>query len=81
MSLFSRVADGPVDTTRGIHDFRDDEDFCDENGPCGEFYEDSLKPAFQAFLDEVAGDDLPAFLTGMRTGESNPWLRASYLIR
>jgi hypothetical protein len=65
-----RVADGVDDAVRSVHDFLDGETVWDEEKADEEFYDDSLKPALQAFAEAVAGDDLAAFLAGMRTGES-----------
>jgi hypothetical protein len=64
-----RIADGIADAVRGIHDFLDHSDCYDEERPAGAFYEDSLQPAFQAFLDGIAGDDLAAFLATMPLDE------------
>jgi hypothetical protein len=63
-----RVADGVDEAVRGVHDFLDGETVWDEEKADEEDYEDT--PALQALADEVAGDDLAAFLAGMRSGES-----------
>jgi hypothetical protein len=63
-----RVADGLDEAVRGVHEFLDGETVWDEERADEESYEDT--PALQALANEVAGDDLAAFLAGMRTGES-----------
>jgi hypothetical protein len=65
-----RVADGLDEAIRGVHDFLDHEEVWDEEKAGEEFYEDAMTPALQALADVMAGDDLAAMLTGMRTGES-----------
>ena len=63
-----RVADGVDEAVRGIHDFLDGETVWDEERADEESYEDT--PALQALADFIAGADLAAYLTGMRTGET-----------
>jgi hypothetical protein len=65
-----RVADGLDEAIRRVHDFLDGEEVWDEEKADAETYEDALTPALQALADVVAGDDLRAMLTGMRTCES-----------
>jgi hypothetical protein len=65
-----RVADGLDEAIRGVHDFLDGEEVWDEEKSGEEFYEDTLTPALQALADVLAGDDLAAMLSGMRTGGS-----------
>jgi hypothetical protein len=65
-----RVADGLDEAIRGGHDFLDHEEVWDEEKADAEFYEDALTPALQALAEVMAGDNLAAMLTGMRTGES-----------
>jgi hypothetical protein len=65
-----RAADGLDEAIRGVHDFLDGEEVWDEEKAGEEFYEDALTPALKALADVVAGDDLTAMLSGMRTGES-----------
>ena len=56
---------------QGVQAFLDGETVSDEEkADDAEWYEDTLTPALQALADEVAGDDLAAFLAGMRSGES-----------
>ena len=64
------LADSLEDTVRGVQALLDDARCYDEDRAVQQFHEDSLKLAFQSFLDEVASDDLAAFLTGMGIGES-----------
>jgi hypothetical protein len=64
------VADGLEEAVRGVHDFLDGETVWDEEKADEEFYEDTLTAALQALADEAAGEDLAAFLAGMRSGES-----------
>jgi len=64
------VADGVDEAIRGVHDFLDGEEVWDEEKADAGFYDDALTPALQALADVVAGEDLAAMLTGMRTGES-----------
>jgi hypothetical protein len=64
-----RVADGLDEAIQGVHDFLDGEAVWNEEKADGEFYEDSLTPALEAFQDDVAGD-LAAQLAGMRIGET-----------
>jgi len=63
-----RVADGVDEAVRGIHDFLDGETVWDEERADEESYKDT--PALQALAEDVAGDDLAAYLSGMRTGET-----------
>jgi len=63
-----RVANGVDEAVRGIHAFLDGETVWDEERADEESYEDTA--ALQALADEVAGDDLAAYLSGMRTGET-----------
>jgi hypothetical protein len=64
------VSDGLDESVRGINAFLNAETVWDEEKADAEWYEDTLTPALQALADEVAGDDLAAFLAGMRSGES-----------
>jgi hypothetical protein len=64
------MADGLDEAIRGIHDFLDHEEVWDEEKADEEVDGDGLTPALQALAVVVAGDDLAAMLTGMRTGES-----------
>lgn len=64
------MADGLDEAIRGVHAFLDHKEVWDEEKADEEFYEDTLTPALQALADVIAGDDLAAMLTGMRTGES-----------
>jgi hypothetical protein len=65
-----RVADTLEDCVRGVYRLLDGISVYDEEKAGQQFYEDSLKPAVQALLDEVAGDNLATFLATMRTGDA-----------
>jgi hypothetical protein len=64
------VADSVDEAVRGVQAFLAGETVWDEEKADAEWYEDTLTPALRALADEVAGDDLAAFLAGMRSGES-----------
>ena len=65
-----RVADGLEEAIRGVHAFLDGKAVWDEEKADEEVDGDGLTPALQAPAEVVAGDDLAAMVTGMRTGES-----------
>jgi hypothetical protein len=67
-----RIADDIEKAVKGVHDFLDDEEWFDEEQSEADtraegerFYEDFLKPALQAFLDDIGGD-LAKYLGEMR---------------
>ena len=70
-----RIADDIEEAVKGVHDFLDDEEWFDEEQSEADtraegerFYEDFLKPALQAFLDDIGGD-LAKHLGEMRRGD------------
>jgi hypothetical protein len=65
-----RVADTLEDCVRGVHELLDDVSVFDEENAGQEFYEDSLKPAVQAFVDEMAADHVRSFLGNMSIEEA-----------
>jgi hypothetical protein len=65
-----RVTDDLDEAIQGVLDFLDGEEVWDEEKANEEIDDDGMTPALQALGDVIAGDDLAAMLTGMRTGES-----------
>jgi hypothetical protein len=57
-------------SSRGRGTFLDHEDVWDEEKADEEVDGDGLTPALQALADVLAGNDLAAMLTSMRSGES-----------
>jgi hypothetical protein len=64
------VADGLDEAIRRIHGFLDGKVVWDEEKANEDIDDDGMTPALQALGNVIAGDNLAAMLTGMRTGES-----------